>query len=184
MLTLGVIMAIVIIAVTYGLDAYNNFVKMLNKIDEAYATMDVYLKKRYDLIPNIVNTVKGYAAHESETLQKVIEARNKAQNAKTMDDRVESEEAITGSLGRLFALSEAYPDLKANTSFMNLQTQLSDIEDEIANARKYYNAVVREYNTKRETFPSRIVANAFKFKEMAMFEAASPEERENVTVQF
>ena len=184
MLTLGLIMAIVVIAVTYGLDAYNNFVKMLNKIDEAYATMDVYLKKRYDLIPNIVNTVKGYAAHESETLEKVIQARNQAQGAKTMDDRAEGEEAITGSLGRLFALSEAYPDLKANTNFIDLQKQLSDIEDEIANARKYYNAVVREYNTKRETFPSRLIANFFKFEEMAMFEVASPEERNTVTVQF
>ena len=130
MLTLGLIMAIVVIAATYGLDAYNNFVKMLNKIDEAYATMDVYLKKRYDLIPNIVNTVKGYAAHESETLEKVIQARNQAQGAKTMDDRAEGEEAITGSLSRLFALSEAYPDLKANTNFIDLQKQLSDAQQQ------------------------------------------------------
>ncbi len=184
MITIGVILAVIVIGVTYGLDAYNNFIKMVNKIDEAYATMDVYLKKRYDLIPNLVNTVKGYAAHEAETLDRVIQARNTARDAATMEDKIESESALEGTLSRLFALAEAYPDLKANTSFLDLQKQLSGIEDEIANSRKYYNAVVREYNTKTETFPSRIIAGFFKFEKIPMFEIAEAEERENVTVQF
>ncbi|MCI8631154.1 MAG: LemA family protein [Firmicutes bacterium] len=179
-----IIAALAVIIVIYGLTAYNGFIRMVNRIDEAYATMDVYLKKRYDLIPNLVNTVKGYAAHEQETLDKVIKARNTAQGAATVEDKIAGENALSGTLKTLFAVAEAYPDLKANTNFINLQQQLQNIEGEIANSRKYYNAVVREYNTKTQVFPSSIIAGMFKFAKKTMFEINNAEERENVTVQF
>ena len=153
-----IIVFLVLIIVIYALKAYNGFIRMVNKIDEAYATMDVYLKKRYDLIPNLVNTVKGYAAHEQETLDKVIKARAAAQGAATVEDKIAGENALSGTLKTLFAVAEAYPDLKANTNFINLQQQLQNIEGEIANSRKYYNAVVRDYNTKTQVFPSNIIA--------------------------
>ncbi|PWM68985.1 MAG: hypothetical protein DBX38_01015 [Eubacteriales Family XIII. Incertae Sedis bacterium] len=175
---------IILIIVIYGFASYNSFVRMVNQIEEAYATMDVYLKKRYDLIPNLVNTVKGYAAHEQETLDRVINARNAAQSAATVEDKIAGENALSGTLKTLFAVAEAYPDLKANTNFINLQQQLQNTESEIANSRKYYNAVVREYNTKTQVFPSSIIAMMFKFAKKTMFEITNTEERENVTVQF
>ena len=179
-----IIVFLVLIIVIYALKAYNGFIRMVNKIDEAYATMDVYLKKRYDLIPNLVNTVKGYAAHEQETLDKVIKARAAAQGAATVEDKIAGENALSGTLKTLFAVAQAYPDLKANTNFINLQQQLQNIEGEIANSRKYYNAVVRDYNTKTQVFPSSIIAGMFKFEKKTMFEITNSEERENVTVQF
>jgi len=178
-----IIIGIVAILVLWVIAAYNGLVKFRNMVREAFSTMDVYMKKRYDLIPNLVETVKGYAKHESATLENVIKARNSAASATTVEGKIEGENALAGTLKSLFALSEAYPDLKANTSFMDLQRQLQSIEGDIANSRKYYNAVVRDYNIKIESFPSNIVASLFGFKQEPMFEIAAAE-RDNVKVQF
>jgi LemA protein len=146
--------------------------------------MDVYLVKRYDLIPNLVETVKGYAKHESETLERVISARNKAVNATNVEDKAKAEGEFAGVLGRLFALAEAYPDLKANLQFLDLQAQLKVLEEDIANARKYYNGTTRQYNTMVESFPNNIVANLFKFIKRPLFEVEDATQRQNVKVQF
>ncbi len=179
-----VIGGVVVLILFWFIGVYNTFVKLKNSIEEAFSTMDVYLKKRYDLIPNLVNTVKGYAKHESETFEKVIQARNSAMNAGNVEERLENENAISGALKSIFALAESYPELKANTNFLDLQNQLQRTEDEIANSRKYYNAVVKEYNTKRETIPSSIVASMFHFEKRPLFEVSEAAERENVTVEF
>ncbi len=175
---------VIVLILLWFMVTYNGFVRLKNTIEEAFSTMDVYLKKRYDLIPNLVSTVKGYAAHEAGTLEKVIQARNSAMNAGSVEARMENENAISGALKSIFALAEAYPDLKANTNFLDLQAQLQRIEDEIANSRKYYNAVVKEYNTKRETIPSSIVANMFNFEKKPMFEVSDVAQRENIKVEF
>ena len=179
-----IIGGVVVLILFWFIGVYNTFVKLKNSIEEAFSTMDVYLKKRYDLIPNLVNTVKGYAKHESETFEKVIQARNSAMNAGNVEERLENENAISGALKSIFALAESYPELKANTNFLDLQNQLQRTEDEIANSRKYYNAVVKEYNTKRETIPSSIVASMFHFEKRPLFEVSEAAERENVTVEF
>lgn len=174
---------IVVIAIAFVV-MYNGFIRLKNQCDEAFATMDVYLKKRYDLIPNLVETVKGYAAHEKETLQGVIEARNMAAGAATLEEKAAGEKALTGNLRGLFAIAENYPDLKANTNFLDLQNQLKAVEDDIANSRKYFNAVIREFNTKCEAFPTNLIASMFHFEKKAMFEVESAVERENVKVSF
>ncbi len=179
-----IIGGVVLILIIWFVAAYNGFVRLRNSIEEAFSTMDVYLKKRYDLIPNLVETVKGYASHEKQTLERVIAARNAAVSAKTVEDKVQGENALTGTLKSLFALAESYPDLKANANFMQLQGELQRMEDEIASSRKYYNAIVKEFNTKCETFPSVIIAGMFHFTKQSMFEVASETERENVKVQF
>jgi len=179
-----IILAVAFMIVVWAIGAYNGFVKLRNKIEEAFSTMDVYLKKRYDLIPNIVETVKGYAKHESQTLENVIAARNKAAGATSLEGRIEGENALQGTLKSLFALAESYPDLKANTNFINLQNQLTEMEGEIANSRKYYNAVVKTFNTKVEVFPSNIIAGLFKFSRKPLYEVDDAEERKNVKVQF
>ena len=178
---IGVIVAILVIYVIAG---YNGFIKLKNKCEEGFATMDVYLKKRYDLIPNLVETVKGYASHEKDTLEKVIAARNMAQGAKTVEDKIAGENMLQGTLKTLFAVTENYPDLKANENFMDLQNQLKTMEGEIANSRKYYNAVVRQYNNKIEMFPSNIVANMFKYSKKTMFAVDDTNQRQNVKVEF
>lgn len=166
-----------------GVLVYNNLVSLRNKVREAFSTMDAYMVKRYDLIPNLVETVKGYAAHEKDTFEKVIQARNMAMQATTIEDRKQAENMITGTLKSLFALSEAYPDLKANQNFLSLQGDLRKVEEDILNSRKYYNAVVRTFNTAIQKFPTVLFAAALGFREEALFEAAA-EERENVKVQF
>lgn len=180
----SIIAVIVIILVVDTIAMYNTFIKLKNNCDEAFATMDVYLKKRFDLIPNLVETVKGYASHEKETLEKVIAARNNLQNASTPEEKLAGENALQGTLKTLFAVAEAYPDLKANTNFLDLQNQLKTVENDIANSRKYYNAVVKQFNTKCEVFPSNIVASIFHFGKKPMFEVDSAEERKNVEVKF
>ncbi len=180
----GIIGGILLILIIWVIASYNGFVKLKNSIEEAFSTMDVYLKKRYDLIPNLVETVKGYASHEKETLEKVIQARNMAAGAKTLEDKVAGENMLSGTLKSLFAVAEAYPDLKANTNFMDLQNELRRLEDEIANSRKYYNAVVKTYNTKREVFPSVIIAGIFNFAKKPLFEVSDEQERQNVKVKF
>lgn len=163
---------------------YNKLVKGRNFVEEAFSTIDAYLKKRYDLIPNLVATVKGYKEYEGETLEKVIAARNRYMSAKTPEEKIENENMVTGALGKLFALKEAYPDLKANQNFMKLQDELSNIETDILQSRKYYNGVVRTYNTSCETFPNVIVANMFNFKKSPFFKIENEEEKKNVKVEF
>ena len=179
-----IIIGIIIVLALIFVGMYNSFIKLKNSCDEAYSTMDVYLKKRFDLIPNMVETVKGYAAHEKETLQNVIAARNNLQNASSTEEKLAGENALQGTLKTLFAVAEAYPDLKANTNFLALQDQLKGVENDIANSRKYYNAVVKQFNTKCEMFPSNIIAGICHFEKKPMFEVDSAEERKNVEVKF
>lgn len=175
---------IAVLLVVYLVTAYNGFVKLKNTIEEAFATMDVYLKKRYDLIPNLVETVKGYATHEASTFEKVVQARNFAANATNIEDKLKGENMLQNTLRTLFAVAEAYPELKANTNFLDLQDQLNRVENEIASARKYYNAVVREFNTMTEAFPSNLIAGMFKFTRRPMFEVDDETQRQAVNVKF
>lgn len=166
---------------------YNKLVSLKNKVLEAWSGIDVQLKRRYDLIPNLVNTVKGYAAHESGTLEKVIQARNQAMSAGSggnINAQVQAENALSGTLKSLFALSENYPDLKANTNFIQLQNTLGEVEDSLSNARRYYNALVRDNNTAVEAFPSNLIANQFHFEKFDFFEIENDAERSNPVVQF
>ena len=179
---LYIIAAIVILLFIYILISYNSLVKLGNSVKEAFSTMDVYLKKRWDLIPNIVETVKGYAKHEKETLESVVKLRNSAYDKMSQDDKITANDQITGALSKLMALSESYPDLKANQNFLDLSSQLAKIEDDIANARKYYNAVVKNMNNKVQMFPSNIISKLFGFHEQKMFEI-SEKEKENVKVE-
>ena len=184
-MVVGIIISVVAaVIVIWFITGYNGFVKAGNNVEESFATMDVYMKKRYDLIPNLVETVKGYAKHESETLQKVTEARNIAQGAGSIEEKIQGENMLSGALKSLFAVSEAYPDLKANQNFMDLQKQLQKVEEDIANSRKYYNAVVKIFNNKCQMFPSNIIGNIFHFTKKPMFEVESEEERRNVKVDF
>jgi LemA protein len=179
-----VIIVIAVILVLWFVSMYNGFVKANNNCEEAFSTMDVYMKKRYDLIPNLVETVKGYAKHESETLQNVVAARNAAASAGTVGEKIEAENALSGTLRQLFAVAEAYPDLKANQNFLDLQNQLKSIEEDIANSRKYYNGTVKIFNNKCQMFPSNIIANAFGYSKKEMFEVSNEAERQNVQVNF
>lgn len=179
-----IIGAIILIVLIIGITQFNAFVALKNKVDEAFSTMDVYMKKRYDLIPNLVETVKGYAAHEKETITGVIEARNRAYSSESPKETIENNNVLTEALGRLFAVAEQYPNLKADTQFSSLQRELSSIENEIAQSRKYYNGVVKQLNTKVEMFPSNIVAGMFHFEKAPFYEIENQEERQNVKVKF
>jgi LemA protein len=150
---------------------FNGLIRLRNTSNNAWSDVDVHLKKRHDLVPNLVETVKGYAAHERETLERVVQARNQAAAATSQAARGEAEGALTQSLRGLFALAEAYPDLKANEGFLSLQSDLSRIEDDIANARRYYNAVVRDFNTKQEVFPANLLAGLLGFEIRSFFQA-------------
>ncbi len=163
---------------------YNKLVSLKNRVLEGWSGIDVQLKRRYDLIPNLVNTVKGYAAHESDTLEKVIQARNQAMSAGGTADQAAAENMLSGTLKSLFALSESYPDLKANASFLDLQNKLSEIEENLQGARRYYNALVRDNNTTIESFPSNLIANNFNFSKFEFFEIENNAERSNVEVKF
>lgn len=179
-----IVLAIVVLLGLWLVSSYNGFVRLRNKSEEAFSAMDVSLKKRYDLIPNFVETVKGYAKHEQDTLQAVINARNMAMNANSPEQKIANDNALSGTLKSLFALTESYPDLKANQNFLSLQNQLSRIEEEIAGSRRYYNGVVNKYNTKTEMFPGNILASLFGFKRKPLYEVNSEAERENVKVSF
>jgi len=183
LIVLIILIALVVIVGLAFMLSYNGLVGLRNKIEAAYAQIDVQLNRRHDLIPNLVETVKGYAAHESGTLEAVIQARNSAMAANSIEDKAEAENLISGALKSIFALSEAYPDLKANTNFQQLQAELSSTEDRIAYARQYYNDNVRAYNTKIQSFPSVVVANMFKFEERQYFQA-DDQSRGNVAVDF
>lgn len=180
----AVVVLLAVILIVWIVATYNKFVKMRNNVDEAYSTMDVYMKKRYDLIPNLVETVKGYATHEEKTLEGVMAARYSCMNANNPQEKAEAENMLTGTLKSLFAVSENYPNLKADQNFMDLQQSLKTLEEEIATSRKYYNGCVKTYNVKRETFPSNIIAKWFKFEKRVLFEIANEEERNAPKVQF
>ncbi len=180
-----IVIAVIIAAIViWAIAGYNGLVRGRNSVEESFSTMDVYLKKRYDLIPNLVEMVKGYASHESETLDRVTRARSMIQSAGDAGQKLEGENQLTGALRSLFAVSEGYPELKANQNFLDLQEQLKSLEDDIANARKYYNAVVKNYNNRCEMFPGSILAGMFHFEREPMFEVSNVEERQNVKVDF
>ena len=187
-IVVSVVLVVLAIAVAvWWINTRNDFVRLKNRVEEAMATIDVYLKKRYDLIPNLVETVKGYAKHESETLEKVVAARNIAANAKTVEEKAAAASGLTSSLRTFFnAVSESYPQLQANTNFLDLQNQLKSIEGELEGARRYYNGIVKTFNTKLEIFPASIVGSRMgeDYKKKAYFELDSVEERKNVKVSF
>jgi LemA protein len=182
-LPLLIVLGLLVLVGIYLVVVYNGLVSLRNRIENAWAQIDVQLKRRYDLIPNLVETVKGYASHERETLEKVVEARNSAMNAGTPQEQAQAENVLSGALKSIFALSEAYPDLKANQNFLNLQEELTSSEDRIAYARQFYNDTVNRYNTKIQTFPSVVLAGAFNFTQREYFEAEG-EATGPVRVQF
>ena len=172
-MSLGVwiIIGVIVLIALYVVNTYNTFVKLRNRVKDQWAQIEVQLKRRFDLIPNIVETVKGYAKHESDTLKGVIEARNKFTVANTPEDEMKANNELTGAIRQLFALSESYPELKADTSFLKLQSNLEETEDKISSARQFYNDTVLSLNNKVELFPSNLVAKIFGFKKEAFFEA-------------
>jgi len=185
MTILYIILTIVAVIVLWAIFAYNGFVRLMTRTNEAWADIDVQLKRRYDLIPNLIETVKGYAAHESTTFQKVTEARTAAMGAQSIEEHAQAENMLTGALKSLFAVSESYPDLKANQNFLELQRELSDTENKIQAARRFYNTNVRDLNIKIQTFPSNIIANLFKFIKKEFFELEEGSEaKEPVKVSF
>jgi len=167
-----------------GIGIYNTLIKLRNRSDNAWAQVDVQLRRRYDLIPNLVETVKGYAKHEREVFQRVTEARSKAINAGTVKEQGQAENMLSGALKSLFAVVENYPELKANQNFLMLQEELAGTEGKIAYARQFYNDTVMKFNMKQQMFPSNIIANMFKFKEKEYFEIEEPASREPVQVKF
>lgn len=181
-----IVLAVVAVLILWVIWAYNRFVTLTNRTEEAWSDIDVQLKRRYDLIPNLVETVKGYASHEAGTLQKVTDARTKAMGAQTVAEHSQAENMLTGALKSLFAVSESYPDLKANTNFLELQRELSDTENKIQAARRFYNSVVVELQNALEQFPTNIVGNSFGFKTREFFELAGDEQaaRNPVKVSF
>ncbi|RMH19873.1 MAG: LemA family protein [Gemmatimonadetes bacterium] len=176
-------LAIAALLVVGGAALYNGLVRLREQADAAWADIDVQLKRRYDLIPNVVETVKGYAGHEKDTLERVVQARSAAMQAQGPAQKSAAEGMLAGALKSLFALAEAYPDLKASGGFRDLQSTLAELEDSIQKARRYYNAVVRDYNTRIQQVPSNIIARAFNFKEREFFEIPD-EERATPRVDF
>src|SRR4051794_17726778 len=194
-IVLGAIVLVLLFALFFGVGGYNNLVALRNRFKNAYAQIDVQLKRRYDLIPNLVETAKGYIKHERGTLEAVIAARNAASTASTraaqtpgdataMKELAGAEAALTGTLGRLFALSEAYPDLKANTTMMSLMEELTSTENKVSFARQAYNDAVMGYNTQRETFPTNMIAGPFNFGPAELFVIENPEQKNAPKVSF
>ena len=179
-----IILAVVVIVGFWLLGTYNGLIRLRNQTQEAWSDIDVQLKRRYDLIPNLVNTVKGYATHETSVFEKVTEARSAAMGAQTPEARAQAENALAGTLKSLFAVSEAYPDLKANQNFLKLQDELSDTENKIQAARRFYNGNVRDFNTKLQVFPTNMIGNTLGFKAYGFFEIANAAEKEVPNVQF
>jgi LemA protein len=179
-----IILAIVVVIVILLIVIYNGLVQLRVRCDSAWSDIDVQLKRRHDLIPNLVETVKGYAAHEKGTFENIAKFRTQAMQATSPADKAVAENQLTGALRQLFAVAEAYPELKASEEFTQLQGSLNEIEDAIQNARRYYNAVVRDLNTKIQSFPSNIVAGSFGFTQRQFFEISEPTDREPVQVKF
>ena len=177
-----VFIIIIVIIVIYVFILYNSFVKLNNKVKEAFATMDVYLKKRWELIPNLVEVVKGYAKYEKETFNEITSLRTNSYDTMSINKKINVNEQLTKDISKIMIISENYPELKASENFLQLSKDLTRIEDEIANSRKYYNGSVRTLNTKIQMFPSNIVAGMFGFKQASMFEA-NAEEKNNVKVE-
>ena len=170
-MALWIILIVVAVIVLYVISTYNGLVVLRNKVKDQWSQIEVQLKRRADLIPNLVETVKGYATHEKDTLEAVVSARNKAVSATTPEAEMQANGELSQALGRLFALTEAYPDLKANTNFVDLQNQLKETEDKISYSRQFYNDTVLKYQNKKESFPSNIIAGMFGFKTFKFFEA-------------
>ena len=179
---IGLLIILVLLAVLTVM-SYNGFVKSRNQIEEAFSTMDVYLKKRYEMIPRLVEIVKGYSIHEKDTLEKIVQARSRAINSGSVEERGQNENMLSGAIKSLFAISKGYPELKANENYLELQNQLSDLEDEISQSRKYYNGVVKIMNNKVEIFPSNLFAKVFGFNRYPYF-VADEYERQNVEIRF
>lgn len=179
-----ILLAILAVIILYAIALYNKLVRLRNTVRSSWSDVDVLLKKRYNLVDNLVETVKGYASHEKETLQGVTDARTRAMQAIGPEEKAKAENIFKDTLKSLFAVAEAYPDLKANTNFLELQSQLVELENGIEYGRRYYNAVVRDYNTMTEAFPSNIIAGQFGFSKEQFFELTAAEEREPVKVRF
>lgn len=178
-----ILLGILVVAVVWAVAVYNGLITLKNRTDEAWSDIDVQLKRRYDLIPNLINTVKGYATHEKEVFEKVTEARTAAMGAQTPGQKEQAENMLSGTLKSLFAVAEAYPDLKANQNFLELQRELTDTEDKVQAARRFYNGNVRDFNIKIEVFPSNIIAGMLNFTKREFF-AAEEGEKELPKVQF
>lgn len=181
---LYIILGITVIIVLWIIGVFNGLIKLRNRTDEAWSDIDVQLKRRYDLIPNLIETVKGYAAHEKQTFESVTSARTKAINAQGMAEKARAEDMLSNTLKTLFAVAEAYPDLKANANFLELQRELSDTENKIQAARRFYNGNVRDINIKIEKFPERIIAGMMGFKKRDFFEIENAAEKEVPQVKF
>ncbi len=186
MILIYVLIGVAVVLVLWAVAAYNHFVSYVNRAKEAWSDIDVQLKRRYDLIPNLVNAVKGYATHESSTFQHVTDARAKALSAGNLSEKSAAEGELTQALKSMFAVAEAYPELKANQNFLELQRELSDTENRIQAARRFYNGVARDFNTSVESFPSNILAKIFRFEKIEFFELADNEQaaKQPVNVSF
>jgi LemA protein len=178
---LWILVALVVLAIIF---VYNGLVRVRNRVREAWSDIEVQLKRRYDLIPNLINTVKGYAAHEQKVFEDVTNARSKALGANTVGEKAEAEKGLQGTLKTLFAVAESYPDLKANQNFLDLQNELTDTEDKIQAARRFYNSMVMDLNTRIQTFPTNLMAILFKFKQEEFFGVENEEEKNPVEVKF
>lgn len=179
-----ILFGIIGVVVIWFIASYNGFVRLVNRVKEAWADIDVQLKRRYDLIPNLVETVKGYATHEREAFEKVTQARAKALGAQTVREKGEADNMVSSALKSIFAIAEAYPQLRAVESFVNLQNEISDTENKIQAARRFYNTNVRDLNTKIETFPPNIIAKMFNFQKREFFELEEEAAKEPVKVKF
>lgn len=179
----GIIIVVLAVILVFFIGTYNSLVQLRNRVKDQWSQIDIQLKRRFDLVPNLVETVKGYTKHEKETLEEVVKARNTYQTATTPEEQMKADSELNKTLTKLFALAEAYPDLKANENFLELQTELSSIEEKISSARQFYSDSVLNYNNKVQMFPSNIIASIFGFRAEKYFEAPA-EERENVKVQF
>ena len=179
-----ILLVVIILIILWAMGDYNGLVTLKNRAKEALADIDVQTKRRYDLIPNLVETVKGYAAHESGVFEKVTQARANAMNAQGTAQKEQAENALSGTIKSLFAVAESYPDLKASQNFLSLQNELTDTEDKIQAARRFYNTNVRDLNIKIESFPANLIANSFGFKEMDLFQTTNDAEKQPVSVKF
>lgn len=184
MIALYILIGVLVLLALWLVGAYNGLVRLRNRVKEGWAQIDVQLKRRYDLIPNLVETVKGYASHEKETLERVIAARQQGIQAGSVGEKAEAENMISGALRQIFALSESYPDLKANQNFLALQEELTSTENKIGFARQYYNGEVRNLNTRIEMFPTNMIAGMFGFKQAEYFELEDDAAREAPSVKF
>lgn len=183
-MTLWILLGVLALVVLYLIVTYNGFVRLVKRAEEAWSDIDVQLKRRYDLIPNLINTVKGYAAHESGVFQKVTEARTRAMQAGTAAEHGAAENMLTDTLKSLFAVAENYPDLKANQNFLELQRELSDTENKIQASRRFYNTTTMELNTKVDSFPGNVIAKSFNFGKREFFEVENETEKKPVAVSF